>query len=162
MFKKISIVLSTLFGIGYFPFAPGTVGSIVAALVYYFVLPEFIFDNTLYQLLFGILILILSLISIYFIKEAEENLGRDSGKIIIDEFLCYFFAIIFIEKMPMVMIYSLVLFRLFDISKPLGINKLQKLPHGWGVMADDLLAAIYVNLIIHGIYFFRPEFFKII
>jgi phosphatidylglycerophosphatase A len=39
------------------------------------------------------------------------------------------------------------LFRFFDITKPLFIRRLEKLPLGWGVMADDLLAGIYTNLI---------------
>ena len=42
---------------------------------------------------------------------------------------------------------AFILFRFFDIAKPLFIRRLEKLPRGWGVMADDLLAGIYANLI---------------
>jgi len=44
-----------------------------------------------------------------------------------------------------------LLFRLFDITKPFGIKALEKLPGGFGIVLDDVMAAIYANLILHGI-----------
>ena len=49
---------------------------------------------------------------------------------------------------------AFILFRFFDIAKPLGIRKLEQLPGGIGVMADDVLAGIYSNLILHLIILF--------
>jgi len=45
-------------------------------------------------------------------------------------------------------IIGLVLFRFFDIAKPLGVRKMENLPKGWGVMADDVLAGVYAHLIL--------------
>jgi len=44
-----------------------------------------------------------------------------------------------------------LLFRLFDITKPFGIKALEKLPGGFGIVLDDVMAAIYANLVLHGI-----------
>lgn len=148
--KKImnfSTFYSTLFNIGYFPKAPGTAGTFVAALVY-FLLPESMFISAACWIFFLLIVLILSIISVHFISKAEKVLGHDNGKIIIDEFFGYFFSVLFLPKTILIIIGSFLLFRFFDILKPEPVNILQKLPEGWGVMADDVMAGIYANLIL--------------
>ncbi|MCK4956120.1 MAG: phosphatidylglycerophosphatase A [Candidatus Cloacimonetes bacterium] len=143
--KNINVLISTLFGVGYFPKAPGTAGTAVAAIVYYF-LP--IADNMLSWLLFLSYILIMSLLSVFFITKAENILGHDNGKIVIDEFLGYMIAVLFLPKTIWIIIGAFILFRFFDIIKPEPVNMLQKLPKGWGVMVDDLMAGVYANLVL--------------
>ena len=145
MIKKFSILYSTLFGIGYFPKAPGTAGTLAAAIVYW-LLPEYIFASARSNFIILGCILILSFVSVFFISIAEKKLGHDNGKIVIDEFLGYFLAVAFLPKTLTVLIVSFILFRVFDVFKPEPVNMLQKLPAGWGVMADDLMAGIYSNL----------------
>ena len=145
--NKFSEYLSTLFGIGYFPKAPGTAGTLFAAIVY-FVLPDNWFygwQNSIFAL---IIILIGSVISIFFISKAEDGLGHDNGKIVIDEFWGYFIAILFLPKTLIIIIAAFILFRIFDILKPEPVDVLQKLPKGWGVMADDIMAGIYANIVL--------------
>ncbi|MFC1898503.1 phosphatidylglycerophosphatase A [Candidatus Cloacimonadota bacterium] len=153
---NLSVFISTLFGVGYFPKAPGTAGTIVAACVYW-LMSESWFASFPTNLYFVISILLLSLISVYFISKAETKLGHDNGKIVIDEFWGYMLAVAFLPKTLTVLILSFILFRIFDIFKPEPVNILQKLPKGWGVMADDLMAGIYANLGIRIIFFVHSK-----
>ncbi len=144
---NFSIFYSTLFRVGYFPKAPGTAGTIVAALVYW-LLPNSFFESLNSNFIVLGCVLVLSFFSVFFISKAEEKLGHDNGKIVIDEFFGYFISVVFLPKTLTILIISFVLFRIFDIFKPEPVNMLQKLPAGWGVMADDLMAGVYANLVL--------------
>ena len=148
---RFSVFISTLFRVGYFPKAPGTAGTFVAACVYWS-LPKSWFDSFSTNLYFVISVIILSVVSVFFISKAETELGHDNGKIVIDEFWGYLLAVAFLPKTLTVLILSFVLFRIFDIFKPEPVNVLQKLPRGWGVMADDLMAGIYANFAVRLIF----------
>ena len=145
--KKPAILISTIFGLGYFPKAPGTIGTLFAAIVY-FLLPNYIFERFMNQIYLLVLIIILSCISVIFINKTEKKLGHDNGKIIIDEFFGYFISILFLPKNLFVCVGAFILFRIFDIFKPEPVNILQQLPGGWGVLADDIMAGIYANLVL--------------
>jgi len=67
----------------------------------------------------------------------------DPGAITIDEAAGMLLALWGISRMGWELVAALVLFRLFDILKPLGVDRLQRLPGAWGVVADDLLAGLY-------------------
>lgn len=142
---NLPILISTLFGTGYFPKMPGTAGTLIAALVY-LLLPEKIFSSIENNVIFLICVLILSLISVFFISKAEKKLDHDNNKIVLDEFLGYFIAVVFLPKTVLIAVFAFILFRFFDILKPEPVNALQKLPAGWGVMADDLMAGVYTNI----------------
>ena len=131
--------------------APGTWGSVA---------------GLLYQLLFfqqlGLFAsLLLSAIGIWFAVgicgEAEFRLGRrDPGEVVLDEFvampLCFLgWPAMQIEGWPPIVIFvsGFVFFRLFDITKPFGISRLQQLPGGWGVVVDDLAAALVSCGVMH-------------
>jgi phosphatidylglycerophosphatase A len=142
---NLPVIISTLFGAGYFPKVPGTAGTLIAALVY-LLLPIKLFGSLRNNVIFLICVLILSLISVLFIAKSEKELGQDSNKIVLDEFLGYFIAIVFLPKTVLIAVFAFILFRFFDILKPEPVNVLQKLPSGWGVMADDLMAGVYTNI----------------
>lgn len=147
--RKLNIILATVFGAGYFPKAPGTIGTLVAAIIYFY-LPAQIFDYTISILpvyLFLIMVC-LSLISVYICSDAEKTLGHDDGKIVIDEFFGYFFAVFFLPKTILVIFLAFIIFRFFDIVKPPPIFQIQKMKAGWGIMADDILAGIFANVVI--------------
>ena len=80
----------------------------------------------------------------------------------IDEFCGFFFSVLFLPKGIVVGIWAFILFRAFDIAKPLFVNKAQKLPKGWGVVADDLAAGLISNLILQVLVRAAPQFFAII
>ncbi len=144
---KFSEYISTLFGIGYFPKAPGTAGTLFAAIVY-FALPDHWFFGWQNSSLALIAIMVGSIISVFFISKAEEGLGHDNGKIVLDEFWGYFIAVLFLPKTLIIIVAAFILFRIFDILKPEPVNALQKLPKGWGVMADDIMAGVYANIVL--------------
>ncbi len=156
MLKFFRNLLVSVGFIGYFPIASGTVTSIFTAALYFFLIPPLSPAGNL--LLIGILLLV-SLVFVPIIKSAEKDMGHDSRKITIDELIGFCFAVMFLPHTLMVFIYALALFRVFDIVKPTPINQLQNLPHGWGVLADDIVAGIFSNIIIQILIIFFPHFF---
>jgi phosphatidylglycerophosphatase A len=136
--RILSIILSTGFGAGFSPIAPGTVGTLVGVLLALFL------PLTWWSLL------IFTLLGIYVSQQGEIIFEeKDSPKIVIDEIVGFFLAIYGLD-------YSLwlpafILFRFLDIKKPWIIRKLQNYHGGIGVMADDLLAGILTNLVLRGI-----------
>ena len=158
----------TFFGSGMSPKAPGTMGSLAAAIVAY---PMAIFfqshlgqDEVLYigGTNFGIFIsltflaaaLFVFFAAIPFVKKAMKDTGtEDPGWIVIDEVCGIFMALAFVPlefiiAQPWILAVAFGLFRFFDILKPLGIHKMEKLPGAWGVMADDLLGGLYAGIVI--------------
>lgn len=88
--------------------------------------------------------------------EAEHRLGqKDPGEVILDEFvvmpLCFLGWESLIGRIPpwAVLLVGFGLFRFFDILKPLGISRLQRWPGGWGIVADDLGAALAACATLH-------------
>ena len=149
--------LATLGPIGRVTKAPGTLGSVVG-LVFYAV---FFHHATTFT--FILLIALSAYLSVAICDAAEKRLQmRDPGMIVLDELVAV--PLIFIgmggnsgliaqnNGWP-VLFTGFVLFRVFDIIKPLGISRLQNLPGGLGCVADDIAAALaaYVSLqlIIH-------------
>ena len=166
MIRKLSsLIIGTTFGIGFIPVASGTFASISIALLW-IGLPDYIFYNSfekeIYYDNYSILLLIMiifSYICVYISKECEKIYGHDAKQIVIDEVIGYIFACLFLPKTIMIAVYALILFRIFDILKPLYINKLQSLPHGWGIISDDIAAGITTNIILQILYRIKPNFF---
>ncbi len=152
--KKLSIFLSTLFGIGYFPYAPGTIGTLFTAILY-LILPINLQKVSYTE--FFILILIFGF-SIPIISKAEQYLGHDNKKIVLDEFFGYLVSILFFEKTIFNIVAAFVLFRIFDIFKPEPVDSMQKLPRGLGVMMDDIFAGVYSNVILRIILYLSTIF----
>ncbi|MCD6181067.1 MAG: phosphatidylglycerophosphatase A [Candidatus Cloacimonetes bacterium] len=142
--KTFSTYLASLFGIGYIPGAPGTWGTAAAALLY-FLIPDAWTQGLVPNLLFTLFVLAGSLLSVPVVAAAEKQLGEDDGKIVLDEFFGYCVAVLFVPKSLLTIIGAFVLFRIFDITKPGPVDRIQSLPKGWGVMADDLLAGVFAN-----------------
>ena len=157
--NKFSEYLSTLFGIGYFPKAPGTAGTLFAVIVY-FALPDHWFSSWQNSIIALFIIIVGSIISVFFISKAEEGLGHDNSKIVLDEFWGYFAAVLFLPKTLVIIVAAFVLFRIFDILKPEPVNVLQKLPKGWGVMADDIMAGVYTNIVLQIVIHIIPKIIK--
>jgi len=141
--KRFANFIATSFYSGYFPFAPGTVGSVVALFIFWMV-PG----------LRGT-ILLLSLIVVFFIGvwaafQVEKTDGHDASIINIDEMVGMWLSLVFLpDGISWIWwIVAFFLFRFFDILKPFPVGWSQKLRGGWGVMIDDVLAGLYTNLIL--------------
>ncbi len=131
----------TLFFSGYSKKAPGTIGSLVALLLG---LPILIFSaNTLF--LAAVLIGLIAIAQID--KEEEESKVHDSSYIVIDELVGMWLAMAISELSLAGVILSFIFFRIYDITKPSLIGKIDKeVKGGLGVVADDALAGVLAGL----------------
>jgi phosphatidylglycerophosphatase A len=129
--------VATCFFIGYSRWIPGTLGSAAGLL--------FLIDRSTVQLQIVLIIIILVLGLKSTTAQIAHTGNQDPREVVIDEvcgILVTFFAVPVDGRTLMV---GFVLFRLFDIWKPLGIRSVEKWGGAWGVMADDLLAGLYAN-----------------
>lgn len=136
---KIVKILASGLGSGYVPLAPGTAGSLLALIIWW-LMPPFLWLRSFS--------LVLSLIlGIWSATKAEKTWGHDNGKIVIDEIAGMWISLLFLPKTIPIYLMSFLLFRAMDIIKPLGARNIQNLKGGWGVVADDVLAGIYANIL---------------
>jgi phosphatidylglycerophosphatase A len=137
-------LVSTCLGIGYIRKGAGTVAAFMGCIAWYFIQVRGV--NALFDVL---AILVLTLLGIWSATMVETEWGKDSNKVVIDELLGMWISVFLIPAELKYIALAFVLFRFFDIVKPLYIRKAEALPGGWGVMADDVLAGIYSNILLH-------------
>jgi phosphatidylglycerophosphatase A len=141
-------LIATGLGIGYIRKGGGTVASIVCCGVWYLVRPGMVQPSGYSVFVPLLLTVLITTIGIWSASVVEKEWGKDSYRVVIDEIAGMCLSLLFIPINEKSLLAGLVLFRLFDIVKPFGIRKLEKLPGGWGVMLDDLLAGFYANVLI--------------
>lgn len=144
--KLFSKIIATSFGVGYAPVAPGTAGAVLASAVAYLVQPYL--SYTYFQYLLLILIVLGTILGIIATNNLEDEWGKDPSKIVMDESVGQWITYLFIPFGLTNILLGLLLFRIFDIWKPLIIGRAEKLPGGIGVMADDILAGIFANVVL--------------
>jgi phosphatidylglycerophosphatase A len=139
-----ALALATVFGVGYVPYAPGTFGS-AAGLLLWAALPQ----SPIVQ---AGAILFLFAIGAWCGTVAERHFGGvDPGPVVIDEVMGMLVTLFLHPVGWPGAILAFFLFRGFDILKPYPADRLERLPGGLGVMADDGMAAAYANLALWGI-----------
>jgi phosphatidylglycerophosphatase A len=131
--------LATGFWVGYSPITAGTVGSIPPLLIAYFLIGANL-------TLLAAVALFTTLLSIWVAGEAEELFGHDSKSIVSDEWAGMFITLLFVPVSPMNYLIAFVAFRFFDVIKLWPASAAEKLPRGWGVTLDDVVAGIQANL----------------
>ncbi|MFH1201316.1 MAG: phosphatidylglycerophosphatase A [Candidatus Omnitrophota bacterium] len=138
MKEKIIRLVSSFFYLGYFPFIPGTMGSLGGVLVYLLVKDNFYF--------YSAVLVFIGIVGFTISHKAEELFGRhDCPKIVIDEVVGMLVSLLLIPpKIPLIVL-GFIFFRAFDTIKPPPFDRLQKLPGSLGIMSDDLGAGIYTN-----------------
>lgn len=147
--SSLAKAIATFFGSGYSPFAPGTAGALLAmVLVWPMCAGQFVLGISTTTLLI-ILIVVGFVLGVICTNVLENEWGKDPQKIVIDEAVGVWIAFLFIPYSLTYFILAFVLFRVFDIWKPLGIRKIENLKGGMGVMGDDVLAGIYANVVLH-------------
>ncbi len=148
--KLFHIIIASGFGSGFSPFAPGTVGALVAIIIWtvlFYVIPF----NTL-LIVTSLLIVLFTAAGIWSADKMESEWGKDPSKVVIDEMVGVWIALLAVpEGNIWYLLFAFLLFRFFDIFKPLGIRKMEQLDGGIGVMADDILAGIYSFLLLMGL-----------
>ena len=152
---RFTALVTTFFGSGMSPKAPGTMGSLAAAVVAY---PMALAASQSGVMIGAHIIFLVASIVVFFgaipfVNKAMRDTGtEDPGWIVIDEVCGIFmtFALVnpyIIVDNPITLLVGFGLFRFFDILKPLGIHRFEKFPGAWGVMADDLLGGIYAGIL---------------
>lgn len=147
-------LLATSFGVGYLPVAPGTWGALLAVILW---LPLYLFASV--WLTFGITLaatLIYCVAGTWASNEAEKYWGKDPVIACADETVGQWIALLPVVPLQggilaspwWQILLAFLLFRAFDIWKPLGIRRLEDLPGGVGMMADDVAAGILAGAIV--------------
>jgi phosphatidylglycerophosphatase A len=148
---QLAVFVSTFGYIGYAPIAPGTVGS-AAGLVVFFLL-----RRTEFWPLEVVAIALLFAVGSWAGTTAERYFGGvDPGPVVIDEVAGMLITLLFVPVGWIGALLGFVLFRIFDIIKPFPAGRLERLPGGIGVMADDAMAAVYANAALWLFYWLAP------
>lgn len=139
---RLAVFIATAGYCGYFPFAPGTVGSAAGLLVYALVWWA---GSTVFE---TALILVLFAAGVWAGTTAERFFGGvDPGPIVLDEVVGMLITLAFIPGLGWsAALAGFILFRIFDVIKPFPAARFEQLHGGLGVMADDAMAAVYANL----------------
>jgi len=141
--RTIAVAIATVAGVGRFPIAPGTAGSLVAIPL----LPALANLRAGSPLAYALVVLAVVLIGIWASGVAEEALGgHDHSRIVIDEVSGMLMAGIFLPGTWMAAGLAFVLFRIFDVLKPFPAGLIDGRVHGGlGVVGDDLVAGVYAG-----------------
>ncbi len=148
MKTRSAVALATWFGAGYFPVAPGTAGSL-AALAIAWVLHTYAGAG---PYVFGLLGLLVFLPGVWAARKTEIATGKtDPGLVVVDEVMGQWLTLAGAVSLNWKSwLLAFVLFRLFDIWKPIPVRQFERLPGGWGIMADDAMAGVYGALVLLG------------
>lgn len=149
-FPLLPKLLATSFGFGFLPVAPGTWGAIFAIILW---LPLYLLasDAVIFWTTLAATVAY-TIAGTWASSESEKYWGKDPVIACADETVGQWISLLplgGVATTPWWMILvSLALFRFFDIFKPLGIRQMEKLPRGYGMMADDILSGIYAVVVI--------------
>jgi phosphatidylglycerophosphatase A len=149
---RLAVFVATAGYCGYFPVAPGTIGSAVGLVVYLLVW------WTGSPVVEAGLIVGLFLAGVWAGTTAERYFGGiDPGPVVLDEVVGMLITLAFIPVGLTGALAGFVLFRFYDVIKPFPANRLERLHGGLGVMADDAMAAVYANLTLRALIWLVPE-----
>lgn len=143
------VLLTTGFYSGYSPIAPGTMGAVVATLMW--LVPYTYCTHIELQLVTLAAILLFTFVSIPSIRRVEKSWGEDPSRVVVDEMVGVWISLLAVpdEAHWARIVGAFVLFRLFDIVKPLGVRRMERIGGGWGVMLDDILAGVYGAIVLY-------------
>lgn len=136
-------LIANCLGIGYIK-GGGTIAAAVCCALWY----QFRAVGSFNQAALMITVLVI-LAGAWSAAKVEAHWGKDSSRVVIDEAAGMCISLLFVPVTVTYLATGFVLFRFLDITKPLLIRKTESLPHGWGVMMDDVLAGLYTNLLLH-------------
>lgn len=140
-------LVATSLGAGYSPFAPGTMGAL-AAIVVWFPL-SLCLDYGSLQIATAALIAVFTVLGVWSSTVSERYWGEDPSRVVIDETVGEWIALLAVPVSGHwgYIVAAFVLFRFFDIVKPLGVRSMEKLKGGYGIMADDILSGVYAAIV---------------
>lgn len=150
--KKIPFyhqLIATGLGVGHFPYGPGTMGALLAIIIWFPI--TLVTHYTTWLPITSLLILLFTFLGAWSSTIAERYWGEDPSRVVIDEVVGQWITLLAVPA-----IYSwwhilaaFILFRFFDIVKPFGVRKMEQFKGGWGIMADDILAGCYGAILLY-------------
>jgi phosphatidylglycerophosphatase A len=134
-------IVISFFYVGYVKYAPGTVSSLLMLIIFFFI-P----NNIITQFIFLFSVFLIGFCLCYY--HSLKSAIKDPSFIVIDEVAGMSLSLFMVPKELYLYVLAFILFRIFDIYKPLVIDKSQKFNFGIGIMLDDLLAGLFTSIII--------------
>jgi phosphatidylglycerophosphatase A len=144
--NRFAVTLATWFGCGYFPWGPGTAGSLAAVLIAAALHSWFGVGRSG----LAVLVLVFVLPGIWASTRTARILNtEDPGLVVVDEVLGQWLTLLGASTLNWkTFLAGFLLFRLFDIWKPWPIRRLENLPEGTGIVVDDLGAGVYGAIVL--------------
>jgi len=147
LFHKI---FSSVFGVGYIK-GGGTVAAAFCCICWYLAwsggFPP--------AILSVIITMVITVTGVWSSSVLESIWGKDPSRVVIDEVAGMCYSLLFLPVSVKYLLCAFILFRFFDIVKPLYISRLELLPKGWGIMFDDVLAGVYTNILLQAVVWFK-------
>ncbi len=141
--KYFVLLCATGFGVGFSPVVPGTMGTLLAIPIWYFLssIPFPLYELTLVSFFF---------FSSWISGQAEQYwCKKDDRRIVIDEIMGFLITMLWVPKTSLLICGGFLFFRFFDILKPFPIRRMERVKAGYGVVLDDVLAGVYSNIALH-------------
>lgn len=140
---RIEAVIATVFGIGRIPYAPGTAGSLAAVLLAYPIARNY------GMMALAPLGLVVGLVGVWFAGAYAQTCGQNDPKsCVIDEVAGQWIALAAAPFTPLGFLAAFAMFRFFDIRKIWPADAAEKLPGGWGIVADDIVAGVMAAMVV--------------
>jgi phosphatidylglycerophosphatase A len=153
--NRLALFIATCGYVGYVPVAPGTFGAAVGLVLLWAV--RRVGDASLEV----VAILTVVILGVWAATVAERLAGKaDPGIVVIDEVAGMLITMFLVPATIAAVAVGFVLFRALDIVKPWPARRLERMHGGLGVMADDIMVALYGNLAMHGLVAAAPGWFR--
>jgi phosphatidylglycerophosphatase A len=137
------LLFASGFGAGFSPVVPGTMGTLAAIPIYYFI-------SSISSPLYEVTLVTFFFFSSWIAGQAEQYWKeKDDRRIVIDEIMGFLVTMLWAPRTPFSIVAGFVLFRFFDILKPFPVHRVEQVKAGYGVVLDDVLAGIYSNILLH-------------
>jgi phosphatidylglycerophosphatase A len=139
---RFAKAISSFFYVGFVPIIPGTFGSLAGIILY------FLLQVVPYWEIYLAVVLAVTTIGVWSAGKAESGTGIvDPSFVVIDEVAGQLITLFLIPPSWIFVVPAFILFRFLDIVKPFPARQAERLPHGWGIMMDDVIVGVYGNII---------------
>lgn len=163
--KRLILAFATCFGLGYSPIFPGTCGALIGIVCYIPVALLIPYDPWL-SLAIGLMLAFWTVFTIALGDWSEKHFGvKDSQIFVTDEVVGFLFTVLLFHipgNPVLTTLWAFPITRVIDIAKIPPARQLEKLPSGWGVVADDLLGSLYAAGVLWAVWFVQPGWFGVV
>jgi phosphatidylglycerophosphatase A len=148
---RLAVFLATFGFAGYAPAAPGTAGSLAALVLF-----ALVRSRGSAALEVAVLVIV-SAVGVWAASRAERHFGReDPGQVVIDEVAGTLLTLALVPVGVPGALLGFLVFRVLDIAKPWPVRRFEELPGGLGIMADDLMAGVYGQVVMRTLAWYAP------